>query len=60
MHGGGARRRHVDDACIGKRVLETQAHSALLRGHLLAALGLAAGGVLHGMALVEHDHAVEG
>jgi hypothetical protein len=30
-----------------------------LGGHLLAALGLATGSILHGVALVEHDHAVE-
>ena len=59
VDGGGARRRDVDDAGIGQRVLQAQAGAPLLRGHLLAALGLAAGGVLHGMALVEHDHAIE-
>ena len=60
MHGRGAGRRDVDDARIGQRVLQAQAGTALLRGHLLAALALAARGVLHGVALVEHDHAVEG
>ena len=59
LHRGGAGRRDVDDAGIGQRVLQAQAGAALLRGRLLAALGLAAGGVGHGVAFVEHDHAVE-
>ena len=40
-------------------MLQAQAGAALLRGNHLAALALAAGRVLHGVALVEHDHAVE-
>ena len=56
---GGAGRRDVDDAGIRQRVLEPQARAALLRRRLVAALALAAGGVLHGVALVEDDHAVE-
>ena len=59
VHRRGAGRRDVDDARIGQRVLQAQSGAALLRRHLLAALGLAAGRVLHGVALVEHDHAVE-
>jgi len=59
VNGGGSGCRDVDDAGFGKRVLQAQAGAALLRRHLPAALGLAAGRVLHGVALVEHDHAVE-
>ena len=59
VHRRGAGRRDVDDARIGERVLQAQSRTALLRRHLLAAFGLAAGRVLHGVALVEHDHAVE-
>ena len=44
---------------FGQRVLQAQAGAALLRGRLVAAFALAAGGVLHGMALVEDDDAVE-
>jgi hypothetical protein len=56
---GGAGRRDIDDAGVRQRVLEAQARAALLRGGLVAALALAAGGVLHGVALVENDHSVE-
>jgi hypothetical protein len=59
VHSRGAGRRDVDDARTGERVLQTQASAALLRRDLLAALGLAAGRVLHGVALVEYDDAVE-
>ena len=59
VHGGGARGRDVDDARIGQRVLQAQPGPALLRGRLLTALALAAGGIRHGMAFVEHDHSVE-
>src|SRR6185503_10089607 len=59
VHRRGARRRDVHDTCVWQRVLQAQAGAALLRRHLIAALGLAAGRVLHGVALVEHDHAVE-
>ena len=40
-------------------MLKAQAGAALLRGRLIAAFPLAPGGVLHRVALVEHDHAVE-
>ena len=56
---GGAGRRDVDDARVRQRVLQPQARAALLRGGLVAAFALAAGGVLHGVALVENDHSVE-
>ena len=56
---GGAGGRDVDDARIGQRVLQAQAGTALLRGRLVAAFALAAGGIGHGVALVEDDHAVE-
>ena len=59
VHRGGAGRRDIDDAGIRQGVLEPQARAPLLRGRLVAALALAADGVLHGMALVEDDHSVE-
>jgi len=40
-------------------VLQAQARTALLRGGGVAAFAPAAGGVLHGVALVEDDHSVE-
>ena len=59
VHRGRAGRRHVDDAGIGQRVLQAQSRAALLRRRLVAALALAAGGVRHRMAFVEHDDAIE-
>jgi len=59
VHGGRTRSRHVDDTRIGQRMLEPQSGPALLRGCLLTALALAASGIRHGMAFVEHDHSVE-
>ena len=55
----GAGRRDIDDAGVRQGVLKPKSGAALLRGGLVAAFSLAAGGVLHGMALVENDHAVE-
>ena len=40
-------------------MLEPEARASLLRRRLLAALALAADGVLHGVGLVENDHSVE-
>ena len=40
-------------------MLEPESGATLLRGGLVAAFALAAGGVLHGVALVENDHSVE-
>jgi hypothetical protein len=40
-------------------VLEPEARASLLRRCLLAALALAADGVLHGVGFVEDDHSVE-
>ena len=59
VHRGRARSRDVEHARIRQRVLQAQARAPLLRGGLVAAFALAAGGVLHGMALVEDDHSVE-
>ncbi len=59
VDGGGAGRGDIDDARVRQRVLQAQAGAALLRGGLVAALAFAAGGVLHGVALVENDHSVE-
>ena len=56
---GRAGRRDIEDAGIRQRVLQAQPGAALLRGGLVAAFALAAGGVLHGVALVEDDDAVE-
>ena len=46
VHRRGARRRDVDDAGIRQSVLQPQPGTALLRGRLIAALALAAGGIL--------------
>lgn len=54
-----AGRRDIDDARVGQRVLEPKARTALLRGGDVAAFALAAGGILHGVALVEDDHSIE-
>ena len=59
VDGGGAGRRDIDDARVRQRVLKAKPGTALLRGGLVAAFSLAAGGVLHGMALVENDDPVE-
>ncbi len=56
---GRAGRGDIDDARIGQRVLQAQAGAALLRGRLIAALALAAGGVRHGVAFVEDDDSIE-
>ena len=56
---GGAGRRDIDDAGVRQACCRRKPGAALLRGGLVAALALAAGGVLHGVALVEDDHAVE-
>src|SRR3546814_9012413 len=58
VDGGRACRRDVDDAGARQGVLEPQARAALLRGGLVATLALAAGCVLHGVALVEDDHSI--
>ena len=49
----------VDHAGVGQRMLKPEARASLLRRGLVAALALAADGVLHGVALVENDHSVE-
>jgi len=59
MNRGGAGRRNIDDPGVRQCVLEAEARAALLRSGLIAALALAAGGVLHCVALVEEDHPVE-
>ena len=59
VHGRGAGRRDIDDARLRQRMLKPQARAALLRRRLVAALALLAGGVRHGVRLVEQDHAVE-
>jgi hypothetical protein len=54
-----ARGRDVEDSCVRQGVLQAQARTPLLRRRLVAALALAAGGVLHGVALVEDDDSIE-
>ena len=56
---GGAGGGDVDHAGVRQGMLEPQARASLLRGGLVAALALAADGVLHRMALVENDHSIE-
>ncbi len=59
VHRRRAGRGDVDDPRVGERVLQPQSGAPLLRRHLLAALALAAGGVRHRMAFVEHDDPIE-
>ena len=59
VHGRGAGRRDIDDARLRQRMLKAQARAALLRRRLVAAIAFFAGGVRHGVRLVEQDHAVE-
>ena len=56
---GRAGRRDIDDAGVGQRVLQAQARPALLRRSDVAALAFAAGGVGHGVRLVEDDDAIK-
>ena len=58
-HGRGAGGRDIDDAGRRQRVLQPKARLALLRGGLDAAFALFAGGVGHGVGLVEEDDALE-
>ena len=53
------RRRDIDDAGVGQRMLQAQAGAPLLRRGDITAFALAAAGVLHGMAFVEDDDPVE-
>ena len=59
LDGRGARRRDIEDAGVGESVLEPQTRPALLGSLLVAALALAPRRVLHGVAFVEDDHAIE-
>src|SRR5260370_8574864 len=59
MGGGGRRGGGVEDWRVVQRVLKAQARLALLRRLLLPALAFVAGGVAHGVGLVEDDDAVE-
>ena len=58
-HRGRAGGRDIEHARVRQGVLEAQAGAALLRGGLVAAWTGGAGGVLHGVALVEDDDSVE-
>ena len=59
VHSGGPGGRDIHDPGVGQRVLQAQAGPALLRRRLVAPLALAAGGIGHRMAFVEHDHSIE-
>ena len=59
LHGRGARGRDVEDARVIQRMLKAEPGLALLRRFLLAPFPLVAGGVGHGVGLVEDDDAVE-
>src|SRR5260370_27155394 len=50
---GGTGGGDVEDSRVRQGVLQAQARATLLRGRLVAALAFAAGGVGHGVALVE-------
>ena len=52
-------RRDIEDAGVGKSMLQPQARPTLLRGLDIAALAFTAARVLHGVAFVEDDDAVE-
>ena len=54
-----AGRGDIDHASVRESVLEPKSSAALLRGGDVTAFALAAGGVLHGVALVENDHSIE-
>ena len=61
VHGGGAGGRGVQHPRVRQRVLQAQSGKPLLRRLCVAALpGGGAGGVGHGVRLVEDDDAVEG
>ena len=51
MNRGGAGRRDIDDARVRQRMLQPKPGAALLRCGLVAALALAAGGILHRVRL---------
>ena len=59
VDGRRARGRDIDYAGIRQLVLQAQTRPALLRGHGIAPLTIAAGGIRHCMAFVEEDHPVE-
>ena len=59
MNRGGAGRRDIDDARVRQGMLKAKSGTALLRRGLVAAFALAAGRVLHRVALVEDDDTVE-
>ena len=54
-----ARRGDIEDAGVRQSVLQPEARPTLLRGLNIAALAFAAAGVLHGVAFVEDDDAIE-
>ena len=56
---GRAGGRDIDDAGVGQRVLEAKPGTSLLRGCDIAAFALAPRRILHGMAFIEDDDAVE-
>ena len=59
MDGGGAGGRDIDDAGLRQGMLEAQPGATLLAGGDITAFSLAAGGVGHGMRLVEDDDPIE-
>ncbi len=59
MHRRGARRGDVDDAGIRQCVLEAKPRAPLLGRCLVTALAFTANRVLHRVALVKDDDAVE-
>ncbi|CDN96333.1 hypothetical protein BN949_05510 [Agrobacterium tumefaciens] len=59
LHFRRAGRGDVDDTSIRQSALQAEPCPALLRRRLVAAFGLAAGGVGHGMAFIENDNAIK-
>ncbi len=52
-------RGDVDDARVGKGVLQPQARPAMLRGSDVTALACSPGGIGHGVRLIEDDDAIK-
>ena len=59
VHRSGAGRRDIEHTGVWQGMLKAQARASLLGGRQVAAFALAAGRVLHGVALVEDDHSIE-
>ncbi len=59
MNCGGSGRRDIDDARVRQGMLKAKPGAALLRRGLVAAVALAACGILHRVALIENDDTIK-